>query len=437
MSNETAAKVAPAVPRQGIGAPESTPESTPESAPAGTPPALPTGFDRPVPVPLDRLLAVATLTPGQAMLVAARLLHAGAASGTAGEGGTAGCRLGAVSLTSSGDIEVTVAPATDEETPVTELLRHLLLNARRLPAHPKPEQHLLLHRLEEAAASPIADPDARADGLEEALAATLGSGARRRLSAQLGSLVEAAAHVVSREPPAGGLPRGAAGPTSSGLVPAAPEPRRRVRHRAVPAPAGQNRAVRRSAHLSSRHRIRRVALVVAVLVAAIAASAYVGLLDRGAGLVQSLGRGNHPTATGPDSPARHARQAVRRAQAPHPRGVPTLAGRHAGLVAGVLVHKAGTCRPGSLCPVKVTVRLSAGSASRAIRWKVGTARLCKRQMAWAPPTTVTPRPGWRTVFASSSVRIPRGRALALVALTTAPTKVQSAPVPVTGAALHC
>lgn len=435
MSNETAAKVAPALPRQSVG----TPDGIPESAPAGPQPARPTGFDRPLPVPLDRLLAVATLTPGQAMLVAARLLHAGAASGTAGEGGTAGGRLGTVSLTSSGDIEVSVAPTTEEGTPVTELLQRVLQNARRLPAHPKPEQHLLLHRLEEAAASPIADPDARADGLEEALAATLGSGARRRLSAQLASLVEAAAHVVPRVPAAaaGGLYREATGPTTSGLVPAAPEPRRRVRHRAVPAPAGQNRAVRRSAHLSSRHRGRRVALVVAVLVAVIAASAYLGLLDRGAGLVQSLGRGNHPTATGPDSPARHAHQAVRHAQAPHPRGVPTLAGRHAGLVAGVVVHKAGSCRPGSLCPVKVTVRLSAGSAGRAITWKVGTARLCKRQMAWAPPTTVTPRPGWRTVFASSSVRIPRGRALALLALTTAPTKVQSAPVPVTGAALHC
>jgi hypothetical protein len=394
-------------------------------------------------VPFERLLSVATLTPGQASLVAARLLRVGAANGTAAAASTDGCRLGPVSFTPSGDIEVAAASA-EENTPVTELLQHLLLNARRLPAHPKPEQHLLLHRLEEAAAAPAPDPDAQADGLEEALSATLGSGARQRLSAQLAALVEAAAHVVPAVPAGvdGGAPQAAGAPTTRrtrtpGPVPAAPERSRRVLHRADPAPGEPGRPVRRRAHLSSRPRRRRVALVVvAVLAAALAASAYFGLLSRGAGIVESLGRGSQPTAPATHAPNRPTQQPAQHAGAHRPQGVPKLAARHAGPIAGVVVQKAGSCRPGSLCPVTVTVHLSTGSDGRPLRWKVGASRVCKGGMVWSPPVTVTPQPGWRTVYASSSVRVPRG-SRALLALTTAPVRVQSPAVRVPGSSRHC
>jgi hypothetical protein len=86
--------------------------------------------------------------------------------------------------------------------------------------------------------------------------------------------------------------------------------------------------------------------------------------------------------------------------------------------------------------VKVTVHLRTGSTGQPVRWKVGTARACNRGMVWSPPTTVTPQPGWRTVYASSSVRVPRG-SLALLALTTAPVRVQSPPVPVTASSARC
>jgi hypothetical protein len=103
----------------------------------------------------------------------------------------------------------------------------------------------------------------------------------------------------------------------------------------------------------------------------------------------------------------------------------------------VVVQKTGSCRPGSLCPVKVTVHLRTGSGGRPLRWRVATARLCKPGLVWSAPTAVTPQPGWRTVFASSSVRVPQGRKLALFALTTAPARAQSPPVPVTGPSAHC
>jgi hypothetical protein len=429
MAHDIAAATAATVPDQRVGEPESAP----------APPHATHRADSARAVPLDRLLAVATLTPGQATLLAARLLRA---SRSAPAASTASCRLGPVSVTPSGDIEVAVASA-EAMTPVTELLQHLLQNARRLPAHPKPEQHLLLHRLEEAAAAPGPEPADRAEGLEEALAGTLGSGAQQRLSAQLAALVQAASHVVPPVSGSGGSGplQAVEGPTNgrartSDLVPDAPEGSRRVLRRAVPTPAGPSDPVRRRTHLPSRSRRRRVALLVAVLVAALAASAYVGLLQRGAGIVTSLGGGSQPTAPVEHAPARPPHQRAQHAGVHRPQGVPKLAARHAGPVSAVLVQKLGSCRPGSPCPVKVTVHLGSGSDGSPVRWKVGAARSCKRGMVWSAPTTVTPQPGWRTVYASSSVRVPRG-ARALLALTTAPVRVQSPPVRVTGSSPHC
>jgi hypothetical protein len=114
-----------------------------------------------------------------------------------------------------------------------------------------------------------------------------------------------------------------------------------------------------------------------------------------------------------------------------------LAGRHAGPITGVALQKTGGCRPGALCPVKVTVHLRPDSTAQPVGWKVGTARLCKRAITWSAPTTVTAQAGWTTVYASSSVRVPKGRSLALIALTTTPARAQSPPAPVTGSSLHC
>ena len=147
------------------------------------------------PVPFDRLLSVARLTPAQASLVAVRLLDAARMSGTVEGEDFAAARLGTVTLTPSGDVEVGLTHA-DEGTRVTELLEQLLQNARRLPAHPRHEQVLLLHRLEEATRDPLLEPGARARELEGALANTLGSGARQRICGQLAALVAAFAHVT-------------------------------------------------------------------------------------------------------------------------------------------------------------------------------------------------------------------------------------------------
>ena len=146
-------------------------------------------------MPLDRLLSVVVLSPAQASLVAVRLLDAAQLQALGQRDASGRRRRWAVTLTPSGDIEVGRAPA-GEGARVTELLEQLSQNARRLPAHPRPEQLLLLRRLEEAAADPRLEPGARARELEGALAEVLGPGARQRLAGQLAALVAAFAHIA-------------------------------------------------------------------------------------------------------------------------------------------------------------------------------------------------------------------------------------------------
>jgi hypothetical protein len=390
--------------------------------------------------PFDRLLSVAVLTPAQASLVAVRLLDAASMGGLVDSEGVA--RIGVVTLMSSGDVHVS-CPDADNGVPVTELLRKLLHNARRLPVHPRHEQLLLLQGLEVAAAAPLLEPGARARALEEALVDTLGSTAWQRLSEQLGALVDAFARIAPSVPrPVDGVPDTGTGVPSieslasprvvaadRGSSGSAPHPARPAGHAPSPPPR-RSRALRRST------RGRHVALVALVLAAVLAGAGYFALRNPGMGIVESLGLGSRtaaPTTTAPDRTSQQPAEQLRR-----PRHVvPALAGRHAGPITRVVVEKAGSCKPGTLCPVKVTVQFRPASTSRPFRWKVGVARSCKRGITWSAPTTVTAQPGWTTVHAQSSVRVPKGRSLALTALTIAPARAQSRPVPVTGSSLRC
>lgn len=400
------------------------------------------------PVALDRLLSVAVLTPAQAVLVAVRLLDAADMAGLAAGAEPSGTRLGAVTLTPSGDLDVT-APHADEGPTVTELLERLLQNARRLPAHPRPEQVLLLRRLEEVGAAPLGEPNRPARELEASLTDTLGPEARGRISGQLAALVQAFAHVAPGVP---GAPtpsislRPAAGPvTQTAANGAVTQPASPLPGSPAPVPHLAGTAVRhapsrpprrKGASLYRRRRIRRVGLVAFVLAAALAVSSYVAL-GPGAAFVESLGPDSEPPAPAPTAPAEPPEQSAKQPQSGRPQALPALAGRHAGPITGVVLQKIGECRPGGVCQVKVTVRFRPASSTQSVGWKVGAARLCERGIAWSPRTTVTAQPGWTTVYAHSSVRVPKDRSLALLALTTTPARAQSRPVPVTGSSLRC
>lgn len=393
-------------------------------------------------VPFDRLLSVAVLTPAQASVVAVQLLDVAHVSGTVEGEYLASARLGAVTLTPSGDVDVD-RPHADEGTDVTELLEQLLQNARRLPAHPRQEQLLLLHRLEEAIGDPLLEPGARARELEGALVDALGSGARQRVTGQLASLVDAFAHVTPGVPGPGDAHAPAAPSRVGPATPAAATPgaasttpgsSRTAPHRGGSPLHAPSRPARRSrALLHPRKRGRRVALVVLVLAAVLIGSSYLVLRGPGIGIV-GLGRDSHPE---PTPPAQPSKQSATQPQPHRPQAVPALAGRHAGPITGVAVQTTGRCIPGELCPVTVTVHFRPASTTRLVGWRVGAVPVCKRDITWSPPTTVTARAGWTTVYANSSVRVPKGRSLALLAVTTTPARAQSRPVPVSGSSLHC
>ena len=432
MSHEApASRTTNAVPGQRTGDRETT-AGGPD--PGQDPPQAPSAPVRPV--PLDRLLSVAVLTPAQATLLAVQLLDAAGLRGTVDGEYLDGACLGAVLITPAGEVDAR-GPEPGSGSHVSDLLGQLLHNARRLPAHPRPEQLALLHRLEDTVADPRLDPSARARELEQALAAALGPGARQRLVDQLAALVEAFAHVAPSVPaghPAArvaqtrGLPR---------PVPAPPPARASARPPAPVAaprpPSGPPGHAR--VHLHPRRRGRRLALVLIVVAVVLVGGGYLVLRTTGSGIVGAFGGNPKPAAPATRTHTHRAQHPAKHAQVHH-RAV-ALAPRHAGAVTAVAVQKTGSCAPGRLCPVRVTVHVRRSTTARPVVWKVGAARLCKHGVVWSAPTRVTAQPGWNTVYADSSVRVPKGRSLALVALATSPARAQSRPVPVTGSSLHC
>jgi hypothetical protein len=317
-------------------------------------------------------------------------------------------------------------------------------NARRLPAHPRPEQVALLRKLERVADDELPDPDARARDLEAAMAETLGHGALQRLSGELAALVDAFSHVAASVPArvdALPTPRTA----TSTTLPAAtsrggtgvPRPSARVAHRAAPPRHGAGRPPRRSSALRPRRRSRRVLILCLALAVLVGIGAYVLLSNRGGDTIASPGRGQHAGGQRKHHGAQESKTGAKRPSGHRQPVVPALAGRHAGPVTGVALQRTGSCRPAAPCPVRVTVHFRPPSTTQPVTWRVGTVHACKRGVTWSAPVTVMAQPGWTTVYASSSVPVPKGRALVLTALTTTPARAQSPPVPVDGSALHC
>ncbi len=382
------------------------------------------------PVVFDRLLSVATLTPAQAALVAVRRLDAAQLAGTGNGGPSPRTLLGAVTLTAAGEIDVRPSPP-DEGTPVIGLLEPLLQNARRLPVHPRPDQLSLLRRLEEAAADPLMDPGTRARMLEAALGETLGPRGHELVTGQLAALVAAFAHVAPSVPAPAELLLGPAPARTE--APA----RTAATRRAEPPGHPANRPPRRQRVLLHRRNRGRVALIALVVAAVLAVSGYVVLGGPGSDIVSSLGRNDTPAAPDTTSPDTPTKEPAKKPKPDRTQAVTKLAPLQAGAITGVALQKAGVCQPGALCPVTVTVHFRPATTSRSIGWKVGAAQVCKPGITWSAPVTVTAQPGWTTVYASSSVRVPKGRALALTALTTTPAQAQSRPVPVAGASLQC
>ena len=394
-----------------------------EERPAGLPGSA-VGVRR---VPLDRLLTMVTLSPAEAAFVAGRLLESTDVPHPLDVAVLRDDRW-VVALTASGGVETTRA-GPHSGAAVAELLAQLVNSARRLPAHPTAGQLVLLRRLEEAAEETGPDPGARAGRLQLALVEALGADASERLGTQLADLVEAYVHMAASSTTQTAVPA-AAGRTPPG--PYSPGPRR-----PTPARVSLRRPRSRVPALGRRRApARRAALAVLLLVVAAVGSGYVLTRradDASAGADRPDPRTAAPTGkASPDSPKPGERASSR----PRPR-VETLAPRRAGVVTGVELLRARDCTPGALCAVTVTTRFRPAPSAQAVTWRVGTATSCNGSVSWSPPVSVTAQPGWTSVYASSSVPVPQGRSVALVATTTAPARAQSPPVPVAGSSLRC
>lgn len=112
---------------------------------------------------------------------------------------------------------------------------------------------------------------------------------------------------------------------------------------------------------------------------------------------------------------------------PAPTPVPPLAPAAAGAVSSVVLStdQVGSCSPGQACQVQVRVNYSSGTHSAA--WNFYVVNLCTEKVTQiGSGSEDAPYPEY--VFADSTVTIPAGTNLELIAKTTAPDVAASAPL---------
>lgn len=146
-------------------------------------------------------------------------------------------------------------------------------------------------------------------------------------------------------------------------------------------------------------------------------------VQTGPGAGPTTGPTNQPT-TGPTTgPA-----------AGTPRPVPDLGPAKAGSIAGLTVRSLTDCTPGSACPVRATAAIAQAAEARDVAFVLDLVNRCTGRVSTAGTESVTARAGWTSVYVTIPVTLPRGRSLALVAVTTAPDKAASPPflIPATG-----
>jgi hypothetical protein len=345
---------------------------------------------------VERLLGLATLTPGQAAWLAARTLaalaalhEAGLAHGRVHAGNVLVGRNGLIRLA-----DWALGPPASEEARAADLaaartfVSALVRNATR----PAARHGGLLADLERLAAEPITDPADAACELDVAVddAATVAS--------ELGALVSA----MSR--------------TSTRVVPPAPLPPR-LPHTRRPPPR----------HLPQR---RWVAAAATLLVLA-AAGAVAVVLAR------------HHNAAAPAPRPTHSQQTVAAAPSANPPSTAprpvaaAVAPRSAGFVDAVLLNPVADCRPGASCPVTVTIRIGAHSDVKQVSWNFVLVNPCTGQRTHAPGGSMTAQANWRRIYTTTSVPLPQERSVALVAMTTTPVRAASAPLRVPSGHAQC
>lgn len=111
-----------------------------------------------------------------------------------------------------------------------------------------------------------------------------------------------------------------------------------------------------------------------------------------------------------------------------PRPVKRLAPLKAGAVTQVKVATSEPCRRGAVCPVRVDVHLQPEAAARQVSWSLRVVDRCTGKTYPRSGASVVAEPWWRQVYGLSRTALPKGRALAIIAVTKAPARAASQPL---------
>ncbi len=363
-------------------------------------------------VSLRRLLSVATLTPAQAALLALDL--AGELEANEDQAGSAGPTWDwSVRVTFGGRIRLAHAGVPDVAAAV-EILRQLAASAARASVHRQQDPALLTDGL----TGFRGDIAALVAQVRDAAGQLLDDATEERISRVRRELVVLVSSTSGHGPATG---RVAASARLTGHAATGPA----GYGKGIPA-AGRLRPGRGTWHRGGAPRPSRFLLPALILVV-------LGLVGwfGGPGAWSELQSAWHtlfssPSASPSAPPHRSARPSAPSAT-PHPVQQPTPAA--AGPVTRVTVQRLqATCSSGRTCPVRVYVRLNRRPAAQRVAWTFQVMNRCTGTTVTRPGTAVIAKAGWSYVYGTTYLRLPHGRALAVIAVTRSPARAASSPL---------
>jgi hypothetical protein len=338
-------------------------------------------------VRLTRLLALAAISPAQAVEVGAGLLAVVELDQAREQRDPDGCgpAVDRITIDLDGRVVVaSVAPAGASARGGAALLGELAGAGRARIGPGNPVDARLVDELDRAVEElPVVGAAAARQRLEEACAVL----DRRAVRAELGALVRMLTEST-----------GTAGPGRA---------EREAEDRSGVPPAGPRR--------DARTRVWAWLLSVTVLVAVVAAEVVLlrDEITADVHLLLDSGRSGSVAATDPE-----------------PDGLPVAppAPPAAGVVAGVDLRPVTACTPGAPCTVRVVLRLLPGTDPRTASWSFRLTDRCTGATGTATGGSVTVPAGAQQVTAVNTVSLPPHRAVAVEAVTELPAAAAAPPV---------
>lgn len=394
-------------------------------------------------VALRRLLAVATLTPAQAGLLALDLVEALVASRADGRGPEHIDDRSTI-VTEDGRLALLpeAAPADGVKRPrqqpdtedATSLTRRLIANARKSGARPPAGATLLTDRV----GGSFDDLPDLARRVRHAVAEVLPLDDPERVRWVRRQLAALATATKGNPPEQNGDPFAVKAEERRPDIPL------KVSRAAVLTREDWRRVSRPVWHRKRRLATRKTVLIalVVVLVGALAwwiVPGGIAQLDRGWDAMFGTTEPSQrfaPVSPPPDEQRRAPGSPESAGERPGP--VKSFGPRKAAPITEVTVERAqGACSPGKACPVRVDVRLAARDARTEVEWSLRIVDRCSGQVRRARGGVMTAAAGSRQAYAFVRPDLRSGKALAIVAVTTEPGRAASAPLLVPSAVRTC